>query len=140
MSERLTEKSYGVFKYDLKGFKHKNGEFNDYDAFFAYNMAVKRLGELEDEHESLISEVVRLKNDLNIMLEQEEKRQGFTDAVIDENNKLNIENKRLREALQKCSPLDITTFSENYYCCIFCKRHDDYGHTEDCEYIKLTEW
>jgi hypothetical protein len=28
----------------LKDFKHKVGEFGDYDAFFAYSMAVKRLG------------------------------------------------------------------------------------------------
>lgn len=46
--ERLTEKTIGSFKYDLKNFTHKAKEFNDYDAFFAYNNAVKRLGELED--------------------------------------------------------------------------------------------
>lgn len=51
MSNRLTEKAFGCFKYDLKDFKHKIGEFNDYDAFFAYSMAVKRLGELEDANE-----------------------------------------------------------------------------------------
>ncbi|WP_083258499.1 hypothetical protein [Cellulosilyticum sp. I15G10I2] len=49
--DRLTEKTIGTFKYDLKGFKHKPREFNDYDAFFAYSMAVKRLGELEDDNE-----------------------------------------------------------------------------------------
>jgi hypothetical protein len=42
--ERVTEKSIGCFVYDLKDFKHKVGEFGDYDAFFAYSMAVKRLG------------------------------------------------------------------------------------------------
>lgn len=45
--KRLTEKTIGCFEYDLKDFKHKIDEFNDYDAFFAYLMAVKRLGELE---------------------------------------------------------------------------------------------
>lgn len=50
--ERLTEKTIGCFQYDLKGFKHKIGEFNDYDAFFAYSMAVKRLAELEDKIEN----------------------------------------------------------------------------------------
>lgn len=45
---RVTEKSIGCFKYDLKSFKHKPKEFNDYDAFYAYSNAVKRLGELED--------------------------------------------------------------------------------------------
>ncbi len=50
--ERLTEKAIGCFQYDLKDFKHKIGEFNDYDAFFAYSMAVKRLGELEDKIET----------------------------------------------------------------------------------------
>lgn len=47
--KRLTEKTIGCFQYDLKDFKHKVDEFNDYDAFFAYSMAVKRLGELEDK-------------------------------------------------------------------------------------------
>ena len=49
--DRLTEKTIGSFKYDLKNFKHKAKEFNDYDAFFAYSNAVKRLGELEDANE-----------------------------------------------------------------------------------------
>ena len=46
--ERLTKKAVGCFRYDLKDHKHINGEFGDYDAFFDYNMAVKRLGEYED--------------------------------------------------------------------------------------------
>lgn len=48
---RLTEKSIGTFAYELKDHTHKTKEFNDYDAFFAYNKAVKRLGELEDANE-----------------------------------------------------------------------------------------
>lgn len=54
MSEykRLTEKIIGYFEYDLKDFKHKLGDFNDYDAFFSYSMVVKRLGELEDKIEN----------------------------------------------------------------------------------------
>ena len=50
--KRLTEKAIGCFGYDLKDFEHKPKEFNDYDAFYAYKMAVKRLGELEDKIES----------------------------------------------------------------------------------------
>ena len=50
--KRLTEKTRDCFQYDLKDFKHKIGEFGDYDAFFAYSMAVKRLGELEDKIEN----------------------------------------------------------------------------------------
>lgn len=51
--QRLTIRdNIGCFKYDLKDFKHKIGEFGDYDAFFAYSMAVKRLGELEDKIEN----------------------------------------------------------------------------------------
>ena len=50
--ERLTEKVKDCFQYDLKDFKHKIGEFGDYDAFFAYSMAVKRLGELEEKIEN----------------------------------------------------------------------------------------
>lgn len=50
--KRLTEKTRDCFQYDLKDFKHKIGEFGDYDAFFAYSMAVKRLAELEDKIEN----------------------------------------------------------------------------------------
>ena len=50
--QRLTKKVKDCFQYDLKDFKHKIGEFGDYDAFFAYSMAVKRLGELEDKIEA----------------------------------------------------------------------------------------
>lgn len=50
--KRLTEKTIGCFQYDLKDFKHKVGEFSDYDTFFTYSMAVKRLGELEDKIEA----------------------------------------------------------------------------------------
>ena len=51
--KRLTMRdNIGCFKYDLKDFKHKIGEFGDYDAFFAYSMAVKRLGELEEKIEA----------------------------------------------------------------------------------------
>lgn len=50
--KRLTEKTKDCFQYDLKDFKHKIGEFGDYDAFFAYSMAVKRLGELEEKIEN----------------------------------------------------------------------------------------
>lgn len=50
--KRLTKKVKDCFQYDLKDFKHKTGEFGDYDAFFAYSMAVKRLGELEDKIEN----------------------------------------------------------------------------------------
>ena len=50
--ERLTEKTIDCFQYDLKDFKHKIGEFNDYDTFFAYSTAVKRLGELESKIEN----------------------------------------------------------------------------------------
>lgn len=49
--ERLTKETVGSFGYDLKDFEHKPKEFNDYDAFYAYKMAVKRLGELEDKIE-----------------------------------------------------------------------------------------
>ena len=50
--KRLTEKVKDCFQYDLKDFKHKIGEFGDYDAFFAYSMAVKRLGEFEEKIEN----------------------------------------------------------------------------------------
>lgn len=56
MMDRLTKKdSIGAFHYSLKR-KGKSGEFNDYDAFFDYHMAVKRLGELEDLLEPIPAE------------------------------------------------------------------------------------
>ena len=50
--KRLTEKTIGYFQYDLKDFKHKLSDFNDYVDFFVYSMTVKRLGELEDKIEA----------------------------------------------------------------------------------------
>jgi len=46
--DRLTEKTIGCFEYDLKDHEHVIGEFSTYDAFYAYRMAVKRLGQYED--------------------------------------------------------------------------------------------
>ena len=51
MMERLTKKTVGCFKYDLKDHEHKIGEFGTYEAFFNYSMAVKKLGEYEDAEE-----------------------------------------------------------------------------------------
>lgn len=54
--KRLTQKdSIGAFQYSLKR-ESKPNEFNDYDAFFDYHMAVKRLGELEDLLEPIPAE------------------------------------------------------------------------------------
>lgn len=50
--KRLTEKTIGYFQYDLKDFKHKLSDFNDYVAFFVYSTTIKRLGELEDKIEA----------------------------------------------------------------------------------------
>ena len=50
--KRLTEKTIGYFQYDLKDFKHKLSDFNDYVDFFVYSTTVKRLGELEDKIEA----------------------------------------------------------------------------------------
>ena len=61
MAERLTEKNkISCFEYDLANFEHKVKEFNDYDAFYAYNMAVRKLGKLEDILEKYDLEVEEL--------------------------------------------------------------------------------
>lgn len=66
MAERLTEKNkISCFEYDLANFEHKVKEFNDYDAFYAYNMAVRKLGKLEDILEKYGIDV----EELNQMLE-----------------------------------------------------------------------
>lgn len=49
--ERLTERSIGCFGYDLINAKHSEQEFGNYDAFYNYSMAVKKLGEYEDAEE-----------------------------------------------------------------------------------------
>lgn len=48
--ERLTEPAIGCFKFDFKELsgKHAPGEFGTYEAFWAYSMLCKRLGEYED--------------------------------------------------------------------------------------------
>lgn len=53
--------------------------------------------------------------------------------ILEQFKKLQEENKQLREALKKCIPLNIYRNT-----CIFCGKAFKY-HTEDCEYIKLTE-
>ena len=54
--ERLTKKTIGCFQYSLKDHRPEVYAFNDYDTFFNYNMAVKRLGELEDSLEPKLLE------------------------------------------------------------------------------------
>lgn len=54
--ERLTEKTIGCFEYSLKDHKPIPGGFGDYDTFFDYSMAVKRLGHLEDALEPIPAE------------------------------------------------------------------------------------
>lgn len=49
--ERLTERSIGCFGYDLINADHSEQEFGNYDAFYNYSMAVKKLGEYEDAEE-----------------------------------------------------------------------------------------
>ena len=46
--KRLTEPTIGCFKFDIKDHKHEVGEFNTYEAFYNYNVAVMRLGEYEE--------------------------------------------------------------------------------------------
>lgn len=48
MMNRITESAFGCFKYTLANYEPVPGDFGRYEAFFAYSMAVKRLGEYED--------------------------------------------------------------------------------------------
>lgn len=56
--KRVTEKAEGCFQYTPKYFnrivdgRKDYDAFTNYDAFFAYSMAIKRLGELEDAIEN----------------------------------------------------------------------------------------
>lgn len=46
--ERLTEKADNEYGYKIKGYEERIDDFNTYEAYNRYNLAVKRLGELED--------------------------------------------------------------------------------------------
>lgn len=55
--ERYTKKTIGCFEYDIKQYESGKewiqfriipGAFADYDTFFAYQMAIRRLGKYED--------------------------------------------------------------------------------------------
>lgn len=45
---RLTEKSIGCFGYELKELKGKPTKLDNYDTFYAYSVAMSKLGKLED--------------------------------------------------------------------------------------------
>lgn len=81
--KRLTEKSVGCFKYCLKNHKSKNDEFNNYDAFFDYSMAVKRLGELEDkiEKEELVDINKLMRAETIRELTKKEIKEGDNDGI-----------------------------------------------------------
>lgn len=49
--DRITREAPGCFQYSLKDHEPVTGEFANYDTFFNYMMAIKRLGELEDANE-----------------------------------------------------------------------------------------
>lgn len=83
--------------------------------------------ELEDEISKLyniIDEHIKINENLK------HKVQYLTDCGIEKEEKY-------KEMLRKCSPLyleDVCAF------CIFCKQaidQDYYGHTDDCEYLRL---
>lgn len=53
---RLTRKdNISVFRYSLKR-NHDPSDFGNYDAFYDYHMAIKRLGEIEDLLEPIPAE------------------------------------------------------------------------------------
>lgn len=68
--ERLTQETIGTFKYDLKDHEHKVAEFGTYDAFYDYNMAVKRLGEYEDSNLSpeQVQEIAKVKAEERLLI------------------------------------------------------------------------
>lgn len=78
----------------------------------------------------------------NTYLESTDMRKNFKACkkayfkLWEEREKLKQENKQLREALKKCIPFEIGGYDVRMEECIFCNTE---GHTEDCEYIKLTE-
>lgn len=65
--------------------------------------------------------------------------------VRDELTKLQLENKQLKEALKKCSPLeeywDNSDLEGGYIVrCTLCKIYEETGlHAPDCEYMRLTK-
>jgi hypothetical protein len=90
-------------------------EFDD-NLFTAMNLEIEQL-KAENE---------RLKQENDV------KNVRITELFLT-NEELFIENKQLKEALQKCSPFLATTGSR-LEVCEFCFNKP---HTDDCEYIKL---
>jgi hypothetical protein len=115
--ERLTKPTIGCFKYDLKDHVHVTGEFGAYDAFFNYNMAVKRLGEYESTGFSP-EEVHRLTAELKTQTERAEAAEKRAEAAIRD--------------LSKC-------ISGDYTCGDICKKFDKHTRTYTCDGCEF-EW
>ena len=105
MRDTYTQMGQSIFAYKLN----------------ALNDAIKAL----NEHNSLVEEVKKLKNKIEVY-ELAEK------AYIEMGERLEKENGQLREALRKLKP-------EHLGWCVFCEEQTYEGedHTDDCEYIKL---
>ena len=119
MAERLTEKhKISCFEYDLVNFEHKVKEFNDYDAFYAYNMAVRKLGKLEDILEKYGIESV----------EELDKKLAYYIDKID----LEAENEYLKKVIEK----------QNMISKIISKNRDTWKRACElaCKHIAEVEW
>ncbi len=86
---RLTEKTIGCFKFDLKEHRHVAREFNTYDAFYNYSMAVKRLGEYEEsgltpEEVKILRDKLDKINNLAVGWQEIETGRAETWATVDE--------------------------------------------------------
>lgn len=113
--DRLTISDHiSCFNYDLKDHKHIVGEFGEYDTFFNYSMAVKRLGEYEDTGLTP-DEILKLRDSAPLSVEFDIGDEGFLfainrafkkqfrktpDEIIAENTQLQAETAVMREALE----------------------------------------
>lgn len=96
-----------------------------FNAFYDEN--VEHFLKCVNEHESLVAEVERLKEIL-----QKPKIDEFS------YNKIQEENKQLREALLMFNPYARISLNSGEHC-RFCGASIEMTHFEDCEYIRLTE-
>jgi hypothetical protein len=89
--------------------------------------------ELVQDYDILVAEVERLKQE-NVQL-----REDYSLKIVE----LMEENRALRKALKKCSPIHIEWMKEGgeYFdaeVCVFCEGWYKTGrHTDDCEYLRL---
>lgn len=82
--KRITKQSTPPFNYALIDEKDKEiGFFKDYDCFFSHQMAVKRIGEIEDAIENIEKIIAETKEDAAIYIDEFDQDLGWKEAYLE---------------------------------------------------------